>query len=292
MNLDGLITRTQVSFEPDLDQDQFSLNGVLVHGISLDRVSNLLSRVRKMAGLNYHANVNSENNFPTGVGIASSASGFAALCLAASQAVGLELDEAALSRLARTGSGSACRSIPPGFVEWKAGTDDFNSFAVSIAPPEHWDLVDCIVVVSQEQKRVSSEQGHLLASSSLIQEPRVKDAPHRLDICRQAILDRDFASLTRVVELDSYLMHAVMLTSEPPILYWQPETITVIQAVHALREAGIHTCCTIDAGPNVHVLCEAAVLGSVMEELQHIQGIKYVFPAHPGGGAQLENKNT
>ncbi len=153
-----------------------------------------------------------------GAGIASSASAFAALALAASAAAGLKLSEKDLSRLARRGSGSACRSIPGGFVEWQAGQDDDTSYAVSIAPPEHWALVDCIAIVSQEHKPTGSAEGQALAHTSLLQAARLADAPRRLEICRRAILDRDFAAFAEVVELDSNLMHAVMMTSSSPLV--------------------------------------------------------------------------
>ncbi len=213
-----------------------------------------------MAGIEPYAIVESQNNFPTGTGIASSASGFAALGLAASSAAGLKLDEKALSRLARLGSGSACRSIPGGFVEWQAGTNDDDSFGYSIAPPEtHWDLVDCIALVSQEEKTVSSSLGHSLAPTSLYQPARVADAPRRLEFCRDAIRMRDFDALAAVVELDSNLMHAVMMTSTPPLFYWQPTTLTIMQEVRSMRKTGIPVCYSIDAGPNVHVLCTGDV---------------------------------
>jgi diphosphomevalonate decarboxylase len=222
-----------------------------------------------------------------GAGIASSASAFAALALAASAAAGLLLSERELSRLARTGSGSACRSVPGGFVEWQAGTTDEDSYAHSLAASQHWALVDCIVVVSQAHKDVGSTQGHALASSSPLQAARVADAPRRLDICRRAILERDFTAFAAVVELDSNLMHAVMQTSTPPLLYWQPETVAVMQAVRVWRAAGLPACCTIDAGPNVHVLCPAGAAADVQRQLSALTGVRAVLTATPGGPARL-----
>ncbi|RME87332.1 MAG: diphosphomevalonate decarboxylase, partial [Anaerolineae bacterium] len=163
MNLDGLYTRTRVRFDASLAADRLLLNGKAVTGTPLQRVQVVLDRVRELAGHRLHAEVVSENNFPQGAGIASSASAFAALALAASAAAGLSLDEAAISRLARRGSGSACRSIPAGFVEWQAGTGDADSYAHSIAPPEHWALADCIAVVDDAHKEVGSTRGHELA---------------------------------------------------------------------------------------------------------------------------------
>ena len=287
MNLDGLYTQTQVTFDPSLASDKLILDGASTQGPALWRVSTFLDLVRERAGLQLHARVESSNNFPMGAGIASSASAFAALALAASTAAGLELSEKDLSRLARGGSGSACRSIPGGFVEWQAGQDDETSFAFSIAPPEHWSLADCIAIVSQEHKPTGSAQGQALAYTSLLQAPRLADAPRRLEICRRAILDRDFSAFAEVVELDSNLMHAVMMTSYPPLFYWQPATLQVIQAVIQWRQEGQPLCYTIDAGPNVHVLCLELYARQVKESLEQLPGVEKVLIAMPGGSARL-----
>ena len=202
MNLAGLYTRTSVIFDPAFQADALTLNGYPLKGQALNRVSGLLAQVRRLAGFHEYAQVTSENNFPTGAGIASSASAFAALALAAAAAAGLSLDEQQLSRLARTGSGSACRSVPGGFVEWQVGVSDEDSYAFSIAAPEHWALADCIALISQEHKDVSSREGHVLADTSPLQPARLADTPRRLSLCRQALLERDFALLADVAEMD------------------------------------------------------------------------------------------
>ena len=240
-----------------------------------------------MAGVNEFAHIESANNFPMGAGIASSASAFAALALAASTAAGLNLDEAALSRLARAGSGSACRSIPSGFVEWLADGCDPNSRAVSIAPPKYWDLRDCIAVVSREHKPTGSTEGHTLAYTSPLQTARVDSAPQRLSQCRKAILARDFEAFAEVTELDNNLMHAVMMTSRPQLLYWQPATIAIMKAVQAWRGEGLATCYTVDAGPNVHVICERGDQEQVEARLRQITGVQDVLVAYPGGPTRL-----
>ncbi|MEW5871320.1 MAG: diphosphomevalonate decarboxylase [Chloroflexota bacterium] len=287
MNLEGLYSRTQVTFTPGLQEDWFNLNGQLLHGPALARVSALLDRVRKLAGPALFAHVESYNNFPTGAGIASSASAFAALSLAASRAAGLELDERQLSRLARTASGSACRSIPGGFVEWQAGQDDESSYAFSIAPAGHWDLTDCVAIVSQEHKTTGSGEGHQLADSSPLQRARLAGAAERLEACRRAILERDFAALAEVIELDSNLMHAVMMTSSPRLLYWQPATLAILHAVPAWRKDGLPAAFTVDAGPNVHVICPSPYTKQVTAQLLNIPGVQRVLTARPGGPARL-----
>jgi len=287
MTLAGLETRTRVVFDPSLKSDELSINAEPASDPALERVRQVLGLVRGMAGLSSYAHVESENNFPTGTGIASSASAFAALALASTNAAGLDLTEADLSRLARHGSGSACRSVPGGFVEWEAGSGDQDSFAVSIAPPDHWDLVDCIAVVGTEPKSTGSSQGNMLAGTSPLQAARVEDAPRRLEICRNAILKRDFEALAEIVELDSNLLHAVMMTSRPALFYWKPATLAVMQAVRQARSAGMPICYTLDAGPNVHVITPLTEANQVTGLLHDLLGVQDVLKATVGGPARL-----
>ncbi len=288
MNLDGLYTRTEVVFDPAIQQDSLTLDGHSITGSGLERVSALLERVRRMAGMALHARVSSENNFPAGAGLASSASAFAALSLASSAAAGLQLSEQELSRLARTGSGSACRSVPGGFVEWQMGEGDQDSYAFSIASPAHWRLVDCVAIVSHEHKPTGSTEGHARAQTSPLHAARLAEVGRLLVDCRHAILSRDFEALARAIEMDCHLMHAVMMTSMPALIYWQPATLEVMQAVRDWREAGLPVCYTIDAGPNVHVICEEQVATQVRAQLGQIDGVKQVLAAGVGGPARLE----
>lgn len=290
INLDGLFTRTRVTFDLSLKRDILILNDQEMGGVPLGRVQEILGLVRQMAGLRMFARVESSNNFPVGAGIASSASAFAALALAASAAAGQQLSEKELSRLARRGSGSACRSVPGGFVEWRAGEDDETSFAYSIAPPGHWALADCIAILSRAEKETGSAEGHTLASTSPLQEARIADTPRRLELCRRAIQERDFTTLAEIAELDSNLMHAVMLTSTPRLAYWLPETLRVMQAVMGWRKAGRAVCYTIDAGPNVHVICPQEEAMQVAGDLKFLDGVLDVMVAGPGGPAHLKDE--
>jgi diphosphomevalonate decarboxylase len=287
INLAGLETRTTVTFSDTNHDDSLNLNGQPTSGAGLQRVSTFLDIVRQMTGLGMKAKVTSENNFPTGTGVASSAAAFSALALAATKAAGLILSEADLSRLARRGSGSACRSIPEGFVEWQVGTGDHDSYATSIAPPGHWNLADCIAVISQEAKPTGSSEGHALAGTSPLQAGRVADAPRRLEICRHAIRQRDFTMLAEIMELDSDMMHAVMMTSRPALFYCQPVTLTVMQSVRNLRKQGLPVCYTIDAGPNVHVITETPETEQVAAILLGLPGVRDVRTAYVGGAASL-----
>lgn len=287
MNLDGLTTRTSVSFQPSLPFDELVINGHEIAGAGLQRVSQILDLIRGMSNIKDHAEVVTENNFPSGAGIASSASAFAALALAGSKAAGLNLSERELSRLARRGSGSASRSVPGGFVEWQAGTTDEDSFAFSIAPPDHWTLVDLVAVVSAAHKKTGSTEGHAIAPTSPLQAARVEDAPRRLDLCRQAILQKDFNSFASIVELDSDMMHAVMMTSAPALHYWQPASLAVMESARAWRADGLPVCYTVDAGANVHVITVESEAHVVEKNLRAISGVNDVLVARAGGAAKI-----
>ena len=289
MNLDGLSTRTTVSFQPSLPYDELIINGHEIAGPGRDRVSYILDIIRGMANIYDRAEVMTENNFPSGAGIASSASAFAALALAGSKAAGLSLDEKELSRLARRGSGSAARSVPSGFVEWQAGESDEDSVAFSIAGIDHWKLVDCVAIVSASHKKTGSTEGHSIAPTSPLQAARVADAPRRLEICRNAILNCDFVSFASIVELDSDMMHAVMMTSTPALHYWKPASLEVMMKVRAWRAEGIPVCYTVDAGPNVHVICPESEAQIVDKRLRQIPGVDNVLVARAGEGAKIVN---
>ncbi len=287
INLDGLITRTEVKFDRSLLADILYINAQPAENAAQLRNSNFLDHVRQLAGIKSFAQVNSENNFPMGTGIASSASAFAALSLAASAAAGLDLNEGELSRLARRGSGSASRSVPTGFVHWHAGTSDQDSFAQSFAPSDHWELVDCIAIISDQHKSTGSSDGHPLARTSPIQATRIERTPQHIEICRAAILQRDFEALAQVTELDCHLMHAVMMTSEPALLYWQPATLGLMHAVRSWRSNGLPVCYTIDAGPNVHVITTKSAATQVCHKIRNIPWVRDVLIAPPGGPAHL-----
>ncbi len=285
MNLDGLFTRTTVTFNKT-PEDTLLINDHPISGKGLERVSSILNLVREMANIHDRAEVSSANNFPSGAGIASSAAAFAALAVAASRAAGLTLSEAQLSRLARRGSGSAARSIPGGFVEWQMGTGDENSIAFSIAAPEHWNLTDCVAVISAAHKKTGSTEGHAIAGTSPLQNARLADTPRRLDICRQAILGKDFETLAHIIELDSDIMHSVMMTSNPPLMYWQAATVQIFHQVREWRAGGLPVGYTVDAGANVHVICLAEYAKEVEKRLRELPGVRDVLVAGVGGAAQ------
>jgi diphosphomevalonate decarboxylase len=286
MNLGTLATVTTVEFCPDLALDAVMIDNEPATGQALARVVMHLERVRAMAGVENRARVISRNGFPAGAGLASSASAFAALSLAATKAVSLELDEAALSRLARMASGSACRSVPGGFSLWQGNTHE-SSFARQVASPQHWDLHDVVAIVSCEHKAVSSYEGHTSASSSPFFGARLAAVPALLGAVRAGIAERSLRAMGPAVEADALAMHAVMMTCEPGLLYWAPSTVTVLHAVRAWREEGLPVYFTMDAGPNVHCLCEPADVPEVKGRLRNLDGVLDVLSSGPGGKVRL-----
>lgn len=285
MNLDGAYTKTTVTWDDSLQEDSLVLNTQPESGAALKRVVEHLDLLRKRLDITAKAHVESVNNFPMGAGIASSASSFAALTVAGVAAAEVELSERELTTLARIGSGSASRSIPSGFVQWHKGDSHETSFAESVAPPEHWSIVDLITIISSGHKAVGSREGHTSASTSDLQEARVAGAEKRLETCLDAVMSRDFAKFADVVEYDSNLMHAVMMTSRPPLFYWLPVTLTVMEQVRQWRAEGLRVCYTLDAGPNVHCLCLKEDEAEVLERLQKISGVTRILQAKPGEAA-------
>ncbi len=285
MNLAALTTVTTVEFRPGLRVDAVTIDDKPAVGESFARVVAHLDRVRSVAGIATRARVVSRNDFPAGTGLASSSSAFAALSLAATQAAGLDLDEGALSRLARLGSGSACRSVPAGFSLWE-GDSDGTSFARQVAGRGHWDLVDVVAIVTYKHKSIGSQNGHGLASTSPLHEARLAAVPGWLKAVHRAVRDRNLAAMGPCLEADALAMHGVMMTSVPSLLYWKPATVAVLQAVRSWREEGLRVFFTLDAGPNVHCLCESADALEIEKRLRNLAGVQDVLVSGAGDGVR------
>ncbi|UCG23117.1 MAG: diphosphomevalonate decarboxylase, partial [Chloroflexota bacterium] len=289
MTLDAANTTTTVKFDKGIQDDRLILNERVADNRATARVSKQLDHIRKVADLDLKAEVRSQNSFPTGAGIASSASGFAALTLAAAGALGLDLTRAELGRLARLGSGSACRSIDGGFVEWQPGKNHEESYAAPIAPAAHWDLVDIVAIISNEHKAYGSSMGHTLAHSSPFYEARLETIEESLAKVRTAILEKDFATLGQLIEEEAIQLHVTAMTSTPSVLYWQAGTLNVI---HALREwrridPAVAGYFTIDAGANVHIIAEREAVPTLIERLQMVDGVEETLVSSIGGDARL-----
>lgn len=287
MTLADAFSTTTVEWVEGLAQDEITLDGVLLDEAAAERIVRHLDLIRGRAGTSLRARVVSQNNFPMASGIASSASGFAALTVAGCAALGLELSPTELSALARRGSGSASRSIFGGFVEWEMGTGDGDSVARELFPAEHWALRDVVAIVNSGAKAVSSAEGHTLAASSPLNGARIASLDHALAETRAAIATRDLPRLGAVIEQDALAMHAVMMTGAPSLLYWQPGTLEVLHAVRRWREKGVQVYFTIDAGPNVHLICETQDEQEVIERVSTLASVQAFLSSEPGFAPQI-----
>ena len=292
MTVDALRTTTTVELDDGLKDDVLTVNGKLAEGKPRWRVAKHLDALRERAGQEARCRVTSENSFPQGAGMASSASAFAALTVAGAAAMDLHVEPWELSALARLGSGSACRSVFGGFVEWVAGARHEDSFARQIAPEGHMDLRDVVVVVGTEEKAVGSTEGHSLARTSPFLDARLAHMHESVSLARAAVLERDFEALGRIAEMDALSMHAVMMTSEPPLFYWKPDTLRVLDAVRRWREDGLHAWYTLDAGPNPHILCPGEAEQEVRKRIRDL-GIAdgQVLSCKAGPGPRLTSKH-
>lgn len=290
ITLDALHTRTHVHFDEELATDDITLNGE-VDAAQRRKIGAFLDLFRACAGINTRAQVESNNDFPTGAGLASSASGFAALAVAADHALDLHLPAQELSMLARRGSGSAARSIFGGFVEMAAGARDDGDDAVAtpLLNASAWPLRVVVAITSRKRKAVDSRTG---METSQRTSPYYRDwvatVPHDLAAARSAVQARDFAKLAEISEASCLAMHAVMLATRPALIYWNGATLDCIQCIRALQISGIAVFYTIDAGPQLKAVCLPDAAARVADALRSVAGVEDVLVSGLGEGARIE----
>lgn len=290
VTLAELGTLTVVAPEPSLDANIVAVNDRPLMGPGKLRVARVLRAIRERAGTEVRAGIRSVNTVPTAQGLASSSSAFASLAKAAATAYGLELSDEELSGIARLGSGSASRSVHGGYVAWHRGALDDGSDSVGgeLFGPEHWPLRALVCHVDVGHKKVSSTSGmSLSAETSPFYPPWLERCRVDYDRCKVAIADRDLRLLAEVVEANCLAMHSVMMTTAPPLIYWQPATLAIIHAVRRLRDEGAECLFTIDAGPSVVVLVTARDLDAVSKALGEIGGVATITRTRISRGAHI-----
>jgi len=241
-----------------------------------------LDRLRKWSASKSRYRVVTKNSFPMGAGLASSASGFAALTLAFVASLERDISSREASILARlSGSGSAARSVFGGYVEWPV--DDDRS-AASFARAEHWDLRDVIAILDEGEKEVSSKEGHRRATTSPYFPRRQELLAERIELVRQSVLERDFTTFGPLVEEEALDLHLIAMSSRPPIFYWQPGTLTVLKTIREMRADGVEVCATMDAGANVHTICTAESEAEVVRALESLPEIQRLILDRVGEG--------
>lgn len=289
ITLDTLVTETRVSFSGELAADELILNGLL-DTQKVARVSANLDKMRRLANTDMRCRIETSNNFPTGAGLASSASGFAALVAAANRALKLNLNIKQQTMMARAMSGSAARSINGGFVKialQDAGAPDArfgSAFAEQFASEAHWPLEVCVGIVSEEEKAIGSTEG---MERSRITSPYygswLEGNDTDIEDAEQAILARDFERLASLSEFSCLKMHAMAMASQPGLLYWRGTTVDAIHEIRRWRQSGIPVFFTIDAGPQIKAICGPGYGEQVADKLAAIPGIKRVLRCGLGG---------
>lgn len=286
MNLSGLTTTTTVEFS-----DRYAADTVIIDsqnvGSGADRIVRHLDRIRGLAQIREFARVQSVNSFPSGTGLSSSASGFAALTVAGIAAAGITLSEKQLSILARTGSGSACRSIPDGFVEWLDGSTDESSYAVSLHPPDFWDIADVVAVVSTGKKDVPTTEGQKLVGTSPFFPERMRRISDKLRTARELLRSRNFHEFGMLVEAEALELHSIMLTSTPSLIYWTPGTLKLMQFVKSWRSGGLACFFTVNTGQDIHILCRATDVPVLKAKLESVPEVSRIIINHAAPGARL-----
>lgn len=282
-----LQTHTTIEFLPDYEADSVVVGNELVSGRHRERIIHLVDLLRQRAKIDYRFRMLSRNDFPTQAGLASSASAFAALTLAAAAALGLDLSQRELSQFARLGSGSAARSIHGGFVYCYAGTTHEKAYAEQICPEDCFDMNAVIAVVDDSKKVITSDEGHYLASTSPFNDLRIQYSQQQALETRRLILENNFEAVGQIAETNCLYMHTVMMTSQPALFYWQPTTLRIIKIIQKIREQGLRCYFTIDAGPNVHCLCRSQDMAELQEIVANIEGVKRTILVKPAPDAYL-----
>lgn len=290
LTLDALTSTTTVHFSPNYSEGTFVLDGEK-HTHEAERVFKAVDVVRKIANISLRAQIESTNNFGKSRGLSSSASGAAALAIAASTAAGLKLSERELSILARKFSGSGSRSVPGGFVEWKPPVFDGNgnlledSYAESIYPPEHWAIADVVAVTEVPAKEISTTEAHGRVHQSRYRPARLVAMPQKVEDCKRFIRDRDFTALGKFMEGEAWDLHLLFISSG--IRYIRSETLRVMESVEQWRREGLEAYYTVNTGQDVHIICQEKDVTAVQEKLATIDSVRDIIVARPGKGAQI-----
>ena len=286
LTLASLVTETTVSFDATLTSDLLELDGELANP---DRTTEFLDLVRVMANTTTRAHVKTANHFPTASGLASSASGFAALAVAATKAAGVELPLRELTKLARKGSGSAARSIYGGFVRMHAGDRDADAYAEPVTSPMLAEIRMVIAIVGGGAPKSHGSRDAMAhtAETSPLYAAWLATVPKDLDTAEAALAANDITALGEVVEANALAMHASAIAARPAVIYWQPATLALLSAVRTLRGNGRIAYATIDAGPHVKVLTTAADADHVARALAGVEGVTATTVSTPGLGAEV-----
>ena len=282
--LHALLTETEV-LRIKGRYDQIRIDGKPADREASHRIKTYLDLWRDRKLISGRFQVSSRNHFPTGAGLASSASGFAALTTALSGFADNKISRLQLSRLARCGSGSAARSVPGGLAVLPTGTNP-GAHSLMTADEIPWGMV--IAVVEPGKKKIGSREGmELSRRTSPFFKAWITQSELDYRKMRGAVLRRDLAAVGAIAEENALAMHACMIATRPSLVYWNGTTVELIKSALKFREEGLGTYFTIDAGPNVIFLCEIDDLNTVVRRIKKIKGVRSVILSKPAGGSEI-----
>lgn len=289
LTLDSFYTDTKVTFSNHLKNDIFTINNIKQSKKETNKITKFLNIIRNMSQIKLNAKVESTNNFATSAGLASSSSGFAALSLAASKAANLNLSKRQLSILARKGSGSACRSIYGGLVEWVKGSNDQTSFAIPIEEKINWGIQIISITFDNNVKKISSRQGmEISVNTSPFYNQWIIETNKDIKLIKQAIKEKNIDKIGLIAQNNALKMHALTISSNPWFTYWKPETLRAISIINSLHLNKKLSCYfSIDAGPNVKIICNKKQTSELLSELYKHFNQNQISISSPGPGVHL-----
>ena len=284
ITLDSMTSETTVSFPDGLKKDTWILNGM--EQPSLGQIQLPCEHLKKISHIDQPCLIESTNNFPTAAGLASSASGIASLITALDNALGTKLSSQQMVEAAMLGSGSAARSLFSGFVNLEVVQD--QSKCATILEAKEWPLNVIVCVTSTKQKTISSRQGmEISRKTSPMYSDWVRNHQEDMELALKAIAAKNFDQLGKIAEQNCLKMHKVMKTSQPPIDYWNPATYSCVETVKNMQGEGIPIFFTIDAGPQVKIICEPDVCKDMVSLMERVPGVQLIIESRLGKGARI-----
>jgi phosphomevalonate decarboxylase len=274
----ALTTITTVEASASLKKNEIMINGKELIGKDRERVETVLDKLRNLAKFSGSIRVVSENSLKTGKGLGFSASGFAALGLATSKALELDLDVVSLSETVRLGAGSSTRSLAGGFSIWYADKNG-RSYAERLNAPEHMDFSMVIVPI---HSKVKTDEAHAEVLSSPLFKARLRNVHGLLEEMKTAVRKGDVATIGRLAEEDTLNLHAITMTGKSHMVLWEPDTIRIIKEVIRMREEGILAWYSIDTGPSVFINTDVKNSEEVAKRLHEI-GFENLIVSTVGG---------
>jgi phosphomevalonate decarboxylase len=263
---EAMKTTTTVETDSHLIEDEITINGIDLDGKAKDRVLVVLNELRRTARVQDKIRVVSENSVLQGKGLGFSASGFAALGVAVSKALGMSLDYVKLSEIVRLGAGSATRSLAGGYALWYANKNG-RSYAEQLAPPDALDLGMVVVPVPSE---VRTDEAHEEVLGSPLFDIRLKRIREMVETMKRAIYLKDAASVARLAEEDTLNLHATTMTGKYHMVLWEPETLKIIKEVVAMRADQISAWYSIDTGPSVFINAHTRNLAEIASRIKKV----------------------